>query len=434
MSNPSAPEGAVTADGPSGRTLSAWLEHIAQLHPAVIDMGLERVRAVFAALALPSTCPAIIVGGTNGKGSTCAMLEAILMAAGFRVGTYTSPHLLRYNERVRINGREADDATLCAGFAAVERARGDVPLTYFEFATLAAWASFAGADLDVLVLEIGLGGRLDAVNVFEPDASIVTSVALDHVDLLGDTRDKIGWEKAHVYRPGRPAICADPEPPQTLIEHAHAIAADLWLAGRDFGFDGDAQQWRYRGRSITRGGLAYPALRGANQLLNASAVLAALEALRDRLPVSAGAVREGLAAVTLPGRFQVLPGKPVVILDVAHNPHAAAVLAANLASMDRFPRTVAVFGMLKDKDIAGVVRAMHDEIDVWHVGSLPGPRGASGEELERLLAARGAEVHVHESIDTAWREAQAAAGEAGRIVVFGSFLTVGAVLELRGKG
>ncbi len=421
----------IAADGAAERGLTAWLEHIAQLHPAVIDMGLERVRVVLAALALPATCPVIIVAGTNGKGSTCAMLEAILLAAGFRVGTYTSPHLLRYNERVRINGKEAGDHELCAGFASVERVRADVPLTYFEFSTLAAWASFARSDLDVLVLEVGLGGRLDAVNVFEPDASIVTSVALDHVDLLGDTRDKIGWEKAHVFRPGRPAICADPEPPQKLVEHAHAIAADLWLAGRDFGFDGDAQQWRYRGRSITRGGLAYPALRGANQLLNASAVLATLEALRDRLPVSAGAVREGLAAVTLPGRFQVLPGKPVVILDVAHNPHAAAVLAANLTSMDRFASTVAVFGMLRDKDMAGVVRAMHDVIDVWYVASLPGPRGASNEELERLLSERGAEVHVCSSIAAAWLQANGAVSEAGRIVVFGSFLTVSAVLESR---
>jgi dihydrofolate synthase/folylpolyglutamate synthase len=409
--------------------LEGWLEHIGALHPAVMELGLSRVQAVLAAMHMPARCPVIVVGGTNGKGSTCAMLEAILLAAGYRVGTCMSPHLVRYNERVRINGREAGDEALCAGFAAVEHVRGDVPLTYFEFATLATWATFQAEPLDAIVLEIGLGGRLDAVNAFEPDVSIVTSVALDHVDVLGDTREKIGWEKAHVYRAGRPALCGDPEPPASLVEHARSIGADLWLAGRDFGHDGDAQQWRYRGRRTVRGGLAYPALRGTNQLLNASVVLAAFEALGDRLPVTAAAVREGFAAVTLPGRFQVLPGRPVVILDVAHNPHAAAVLAANLASMERSGRTIAVFGMLRDKDMAGVIQHLHPAIDIWHVASLPGPRGAEAASLERLLVERGAEVHVHATVEAAWAAARESANEADRIVATGSFLTVGAVLQ-----
>ena len=415
------------------RSLEQWLGHIAQLHPAAIELGLERVGQVWSRLAMPKRCPVIIVGGTNGKGSTCAMLEAVLLAAGYRVGTYSSPHLLRYNERVRINGREDPDAQLAAGFAAVERVRGDTSLTNFEYATLAAWASFAVAGLDVLVLEVGLGGRLDAVNVFDPDLSIVTSVALDHTDLLGDSREQIGWEKAHIFRSGRPAICADPDPPASLVRYAQSIGADLRLAGRDFGFDGDQQQWRFRGRTWQRGGLAYPALRGANQLLNASAALAALEALSERLPVSAGAIREGFANVTLTGRFQALPGKPLVILDVAHNPHAAAVLATNLGSMERFARTIAVFGMLRDKDVAGVIGRMHDQIDVWHVATTPGPRGSTAAALMYLLDQRGADAYPHEDLPGAWRAAREAAGEADRIVVFGSFLTVSAVLESLGS-
>ncbi|OFZ72732.1 MAG: bifunctional folylpolyglutamate synthase/dihydrofolate synthase, partial [Betaproteobacteria bacterium RBG_16_64_9] len=312
------------------RTLSEWLDYIERTHPAGIELGLERVARVRDALGLSFAGPIITVGGTNGKGSTCAMLDAILRAEGYRVGLYTSPHLLHFNERVRLSGVPVSDGELVLAFEAVEQARGDTPLTYFEFGTLAAWHIFATAPLDALVLEVGLGGRLDAVNAFEPDCAIVTRVSIDHVDYLGSSRESIGAEKAGIFRAGKPAICADPCPPGTLVAHAQAIGADLQQIGRDFSYVGGLTQWRFNGRSGSRAGLAPPALRGATQLANAAACLAALDAMSKRLPVSMQAVRLGLATVELPGRFQVLPGRPSVVLDVAHNPDAAATLAANL--------------------------------------------------------------------------------------------------------
>ena len=424
------------------RDLAGWLAYVERQHPQTIALGLERVaqvRDVLSdrfALALPM--PIIIVGGTNGKGSTCAMLESILRAAGYRVGCYTSPHLLRYNERVRVDGREADDATLAAAFARVEAARGDTPLTYFEFGTLAAAVVFAEAKLDALVLEVGLGGRLDAVNIFEPDCAIVTSVGLDHMDYLGDTREKIGWEKAHIFRAGKPAICGDPDPPITLIEHAASIGAELQVIGRDFDYVDQEQQWQYRGRAGQRSGLPYPALRGARQLANASVVLAALEGLRERLPVSAQAVREGLLAVELAGRFQVLPGRPMVILDVAHNPHAAAVLAENLDRIESNVkgRMIAVFGMLADKDIAGVVRCLRGRIDRWHAATLSGPRGTRADMLAEIIAREQpwAEVARFDSPSAAYAAARALAGPDDKILAFGSFLTVTDVLSAIGEG
>lgn len=426
---------------PDAATLPQWLDYLESLHPKTIDLGLERVRQVAQRLEIELDCVKIVVGGTNGKGSTCAMLEAMLLAAGFKTGLYTSPHLIDFNERVRLNGELASDADLVAQFQAVEAARGDTSLTYFEFTTLAALRLFAQSRLDVVVLEVGLGGRLDAVNIVDSDCAIVTSVDLDHMDWLGESREKIGFEKAHIYRPGKPAICADPVPPQSLLDHAAAIGADLWLFGRDYNYSGDRQQWAYGGRAQRRSALAYPALRGANQLLNAAAALAALEALRDRLPVPQQAVRQGLLQATLPGRFQILPGQPTVILDVGHNPHAAAVLAQNLDSMGFHPYTYAVFGMLSDKDIAGVVAKLGGRIDRWYCAGLPGPRGGSGEALaEKVRAALPAPaagddvplVCVHDDAAQAYAAARAHAGEGDRIVVFGSFLTVAAVLQSLG--
>jgi len=427
-------------------TLAAWLAYLEALHPKTIELGLDRVRAVAERLGLSLDCVKIVVGGTNGKGSTCAMLEAILLAAGYRVGLYTSPHLIDFNERARVNGEIASDAALVEQFVAVEAARGDTSLTYFEFSTLAILRLFAGARLDAVVLEVGLGGRLDAVNLVDADCAIVTSVDLDHTDWLGDTREKIGFEKAHIYRAGRPAICADPVPPQSLLDHAAAIGADLWLFGRDYNYSGDRQQWNYGGREQRRGALAYPALRGANQLLNASAALAALEALRERIPVPQQAVRLGLSQATLPGRFQILPGQPTVILDVGHNPHAAAVLAQNLDNMGFHPYTFAVFGMLNDKDVAGVVAKLAGRFDHWYCAGLPGPRGGSGEGLAQQVraalpapaseSAKGEEaVGISACADAveAYAQARARAGEGDRIVVFGSFLTVAAVLQSLGR-
>jgi dihydrofolate synthase/folylpolyglutamate synthase len=412
-------------------TLEGWLSLLEARHGQAIQLGLDRVRTVRDALDLPQTCPVFTIGGTNGKGSTCALLEAVLLASGYRVGLYTSPHLLKYNERVRIDGRDASDEALVEAFAEVERARGDVPLTYFEHGTLAAWVAFSRAGLDAIILEVGLGGRLDAVNVFEPDCAIVTSVAMDHMDFLGDTREAIGFEKAGIFRAGRPAICSDPMPPASLVAHAEAIGAGLWVTGRDFGFAGDQNQWAFwLAGGSRRGGLAYPALRGTNQLLNASAVMAACEAVRDILPVPMQAIRQGFMLVELPGRFQVLPGRPTVVLDVAHNPQAAGVLNENLASMGFFSETWAVLGMLGDKDVAGVVRLLRDRVDHWLLASLPGPRGLSAARLAEILRELGVsgDVSEHDSPRAAYQVARDGAAEGDRIVIFGSFLTVADVL------
>lgn len=422
-------------------TLTDWLSVLEAMHPKAIDMGLERVARVKDRLDIRYDCPVITVGGTNGKGSTCAMLESILLQAGYRVGLYTSPHLLQFNERARINGEPVADEALIANFSAVEAMRGNVSLTYFEFTTLAILRLFNEANLDAIILEVGLGGRLDAVNVIDADVAIVTSVDIDHTDYLGNTREAIGFEKAGIYRSGKAAICSDPVPPKSLIEHAQSIGADLWLLGRDFNYSGDKQQWNYGGRNQRRGALGYPSLRGANQLLNASAVLAALEVLRLRLPVSAQEVRNGLVMVDLPGRFQVLPGRPTVILDVAHNPHAAAALSQNLENMGFHPYTYAVFGAMHDKDIDGVIAHLKDRIDHWCVTDLPLPRAATAAQLkEKLLNAGitpqnepGAECTIQSfsSPANAYLNAQSRAGENDRITVFGSFLTVAGVMEVR---
>ena len=422
-------------------SLNDWLNRLESLHPKTIELGLDRVSEVAQRLGVHFDCPVITVGGTNGKGSTCAMLESILLQGGYRVGLYTSPHLLRFNERARINGELASDEALCKNFEAIEAARGDVSLTYFEFTTLAILKYFADAGLDAVILEVGLGGRLDAVNLIDPDVAIVTSVDLDHQDYLGDTREKIGFEKAGIFRPGRAAICSDPSPPQSLIDHAAAIGADLWLFGRDFNYSGDRQQWNYGGRQQRRNALAYPSLRGANQLLNASAALAALEVLRERLPLGAQEVRSGLVMVELPGRFQVLPGRPSVILDVAHNPHAAATLAQNLDQMGFHPYTHAVFGAMADKDIAGILAHLVDRIDHWYLTDLPLPRAASAQSLEAALnqagvhasAAAGAErsIQCFATPSDAYGAARSRATENDRIAVFGSFITVAGVMAVR---
>ena len=420
-------------------TLPDWLALLETMHPKAIDMGLERVATVKDRLGIQFDCPVIIVGGTNGKGSTCAMLESILMQAGYRVGLYTSPHLLNFNERARVNGEPASDDALVAQFAAVEAQRGDVSLTYFEFTTLAILRLFAEAKLDAVILEVGLGGRLDAVNVIDADVAIVTSVDIDHTEYLGDTREQIGFEKAGIFRPGRAAICGDPVPPKSLIDHAQAIGADLWLFGHDYNYSGDKQQWNYGGRGQRRNSLGYPSLRGANQLLNASAALAALEALRQRLPVGAQEVRNGLVMVDLPGRFQVLPGRPSVVLDVAHNPHAAATLAQNLDNMGFHAYTYAVFGAMQDKDIDGVIAHLKDRVDHWCVTDLPLPRAASSQLLKQKLldagivpqSTAGAErtIQTFDSPAAAFANARSRAGENDRIAVFGSFLTVAGVME-----
>ncbi|HCA17496.1 MAG TPA: bifunctional tetrahydrofolate synthase/dihydrofolate synthase [Alcaligenes faecalis] len=445
-------------------SLSEWLSYLETLHPSAIDLGLGRIREVAERLNLKLDSVVITVGGTNGKGSTCAMLEAILLAAAYKVGVYASPHLVRYNERIRLNGEMADDAQITAQFARIDAARGELTLTYFEFSTLAALLLFQEQRVDVAVLEVGLGGRLDAVNIIDADCSVITSIDIDHAEYLGNTREQVAWEKAHIFRKDRPAICADPIPPQTMLDYAEEVGAQLWLFGKDFNYSGDRQQWAYGGRNQRRAALAYPALRGANQLLNASAALAALESLHPRLAVPAQAVRAGLLRAQMPGRFQIQPGLPCIIFDVAHNPHAAAALAQNLDNMPAYPKTIAVVGMYKDKDVDGVIARMATRIDHWMCASLEGPRSLSGDDLAAHVrtvldqgeapddvlapeaessahrpgvrpAARAsvskasAVVSSYNSPQLAYEAALKEASDNDRIVVFGSFATVGPILE-----
>jgi dihydrofolate synthase / folylpolyglutamate synthase len=434
-------------------SLEDWLAHCERQHPqgvSGIELGLDRVQCVAERMRLSLPCPVITVAGTNGKGSTCAMLEAIYSEAGYRTGVYTSPHLVHFEERCRVERQAVDAQALLPAFAEVETARlgkegadekGPVVLTYFEFTTLAILQTLSRSGLDVAILEVGLGGRLDAVNIVDPDCAVITCIALDHMALLGNDREAIGYEKAGIMRTGRPVVVSDPVPPQSVLDRALEVGADLWRLGKDFHFAGDQQQWGWAmhpshgGRKYS--GLAYPALRGANQLVNASGVLAAVEALRPRLPVTAQAVRNGLAMVELPGRFQIVPGQPTLVLDVAHNPHSVAALAENLDAMGYHPSTHAVFGAMADKDLGAMLARIAPLIDRWHLTDLPLPRASSAEALARQIDALGAFVPgapsrvagCHDAPLQALRAAVSEADPADRIVVFGSFFTVGGVLQ-----
>ena len=421
------------------QTLADWLAHCEHLHPIAIDMTLERVKTVADRMGLRFTCPIITVAGTNGKGSTCAMLEAILLEAGYRTGVYTSPHLVDFEERCRVRGDIVHATELVAAFARVEEARvlngQEITLTYFEFTTLAIARLLSMTELDLVILEVGMGGRLDAVNAFDADCAIVTSIDIDHAEFLGPDRETIAIEKAGIMRAGRPVIVSDPMPPQSLADEAARVGADLWRFGRDFNYAGDKQQWSWSGRTRRFSALAYPALRGANQLLNASGALAAFEALRQRLPITAQAVRQGFATVELPGRFQIVAGQPTLVLDVAHNPHAVAALAQNLDQMGFFPRTHAVFGAMADKDLKAILARMAPLVDHWHFTDLPVARAARASDLAELRSRLGVSgpgpvsAACHADPMQALDAALCAADPADRIVVFGSFHTVGGVLK-----
>jgi dihydrofolate synthase/folylpolyglutamate synthase len=414
-------------------SLDDWLVRIGRLHPRPIELGLDRVGAVWRRMGLTLPATVITVGGTNGKGSCVAMLEAMLRAGGYRVGTYTSPHLLRFNERVRVDGVEADDRTLCRAFEAVESARGEISLTYFEHVTLAALRVFAQTAPEVIVLEVGLGGRLDAVNILDADVAIVSTVDLDHQEWLGPDRDSIGREKAGIFRSGRAAVFGGDDPPAGLVKHADRLGARLLLAGRDFRARVREDGWDWEGLGRQRPGLPLPALRGSFQVRNAAAAIAALEAVSDRLPLSTVALREGLLDVRLPGRFDVFPGPITLIFDVAHNPEAARALAENLARHAADGgRTFAVFSMLRDKDIAGVARILAPQVAAWFYAPLDAARAATAEELAEGLAAAGvgAIAHGHSDLLAALAAAGSAARHGDRILVFGSFYTVSMLLPL----
>ena len=420
--------------------LAGWLAYLETRNAAApITMGLERVRVIAERMQLAPTFPLITVGGTNGKGSVCAYLEAMLQAAGYRAACHTSPHLLRYNERIRIDAQDVGDDDLCAAFAAVEAARAETPLTYFEQGALAAMWLFMRARVDVAILEVGLGGRLDAVNVWDADCAIVTSIDLDHQAYLGETREAIGFEKAGIYRPGRPAICGDANPPESLLQHAAAIGAQLICRPLGLSLSEQGATWSVHLQDVEFGAVKFtalprPSMAGTHQLENAACALAALHVLRQQLPVPRQALRLGLVQARQRGRFEVVGHAPLRILDVAHNPHGARALAANLAAarLRAGPGAQfrAVLGVLSDKDVPGVIAPLRKVIDVWHVAPLPGPRGQTAQVLSAHLAEFGLSSVMHEDVAAAWLAACSEAGPADTICAFGSFYTVADVLPL----
>ncbi|HLS21899.1 MAG TPA: bifunctional tetrahydrofolate synthase/dihydrofolate synthase [Paenalcaligenes sp.] len=442
-------------------SLSQWQTYLLSVHPNEIELGLERAGQVMQRLNIGSQALKIVVGGTNGKGSTSALLESILLASGYRVGVYGSPHLIHFNERFRLQGEQASDEQIIRHLQKVDEAREGISLTYFEFATLAAFSLFAEQELDVWILEVGLGGRLDAVNLIDADCSVLTQIDIDHQEYLGSDREQIGLEKAAIFRAQKPAICADSQAPQSVLEYAQRIGARLWLLDRDFSYEASMHQWMYRGPGMRRGALPYPALRGANQLNNASAALAVIEAFADRLAVPIQDIKQGLLDVRLPGRFQVLAGQPLIILDVAHNPHALQALAYNLQQISTTGRTIAVVGMLKDKEVQKALAHMTGEVDVWHCAQLDSERSLPVDQLSTFVkeayaqeknvaitkpapvadqqptvrprvAPReksAAHIECFDSIVDAFLAAQQISTVNDKIVVFGSFLAVGPVLE-----
>lgn len=411
------------------QSLTDWLSYLEHVHPITIDMGLDRVRAVAQKanlLQLPGRV--ITVGGTNGKGTTCAMLSSILQAAGYRTGVYASPHILHYNERITIEGQPVSDSDLCEAFTYIEEKRGDISLTFFEYGTLAAFYLFRKARLDVVILEVGLGGRLDATNIIDADVSVITSIALDHCQLLGDTRELIAIEKAGIYRKNRPAINGEPDSPATLIESAQHIGAQLVSVGVDYHYTVQGQFWTFDGQFRHINGLPIPVL----PLPNAVTVLATLEQFERvaDIQIADSAIRSGLQLATLPGRFQQIQQHPRVIVDVAHNPHAAAYLAQRIQQITDRP-VMAVVGMLKDKDIEHTLNHVVPWVKSWFLADLEGPRAASADMLAQYLPEQ-AHTECYHSVHEAYQQALHQAADDDIIIVFGSFLTIASVLEIGG--
>ena len=425
--------------------LSSWLQHLENgVAGGEIEMGLARVGAVRDRMGLKPVCPLIVVGGTNGKGSVCAYLTQIYHEAGYRVGTLTSPHLLRFNERIAINGEAVADDLIVSAFEHIETARAEIPLTYFEFNTLAAVDVFIRQQVDVMILEVGLGGRLDAVNIFDADVAVITSVDLDHEAFLGDTVEKVAFEKAGIMRAGKPVICAQIPVPHSLSSHAAEVGADLLLLGRDFDCHKmEMQQWSYRFHpqksslytgEHARHALPIPVLRGNFQLSNAACALTVLECLSERLPLDIGAIKRGLLRVRHPGRFQVLPGRPVTVLDVGHNPHAARALRSSLIALPYAEKRIAVFSMLADKDIDAVLEIIKDQLDCWLIAPLALPRGMTVQALQQKFIQHNiTAMTAYPDVKEAYQAALSEAGENDRIVVFGSFHTVAEIIDLSSR-
>ncbi|MFT3741619.1 MAG: bifunctional tetrahydrofolate synthase/dihydrofolate synthase [Gammaproteobacteria bacterium] len=409
------------------KTLPQGLAYIETLHPQTMALGLERVSQVADRLQLRHfNCPVVTIGGTNGKGSCAAFLTAILQAQGYRVGTYTSPHLIQFQERIALQSQPVSEASLLEAFQVVEHARDNIPLTYFEFTTLAALQIFRQQPLDALILEVGLGGRLDAVNIVEPDLSIVTSIALDHMAWLGDTREAIAYEKAGIFRPDKPAICGDPDPPATLLQYAQQIQAQLFVANRDFTWHKNATSWNWQTHTEQWDNLPLPQL----HIMNAATALMALTCLKPRLNIEYAALQQGLREAYLPGRFQCFTQPRSIILDVAHNPAATILLAERLQSTPITGKTLAVVGMLADKDIAGTLKPLLSVVDAWFLSTLPESRGAKAIALATQLSSLGVNHYdQYESVLTAFDQAVANCGPTDRIIVFGSFHTVGPILS-----
>ena len=416
-------------------TLAAWLAWQETLHPKAIDLGLARVRQVFDRLQLGASLPfTLTVGGTNGKGSCVAMLDSILRHAGYRVATYTSPHLLRYNERIRIDGREVGDERICAAFERVDQARGDITLSFFEFGTLAALDIFSGEALDLQILEVGLGGRLDAVNLIDADAALIATIDIDHQDWLGNTRDAIGLEKAGIFRPGRPAVLGDADAPASVLRHAGEQGIPLQRFGPDFGYRIAGDGWTWQTRTKQWPGLPFPALAGEHQLQNASAVLKLLQSVEDRRPVSLEHIRAGLADLCLPGRFQYFPGEVPLLLDVAHNPQAARTLAEQVRRRCAGQRVHAVFAVMRDKDIAGIIGHMRGVVDEWHLAPLAMARAAAPDDLAEIFRGLGigGVHHGYADAASAFAAARRQARDGDWILGFGSFFLVSEFLAQRG--
>jgi len=412
--------------------LTDWLGYIESIHPSTIDLTLERIKIVIERLNLDISFPILTVGGTNGKGSTCSILESIYREAGYKVACYTSPHFLNFNERIKIQTLAVSDEVICEAFSRIESAREDVTLTYFEYGTIAAMIIFSEAHVDVAILEVGLGGRLDAVNVFDADCAIVTTVDLDHMDYLGHTREAIGFEKAGIYRTEKTSICGDFDPPQSLIKHAELIHADLKIIGKDFGYEAHHDSFDFLIDSTFVMNLPLPKLQGDFQLANATNALMAVKAMEDKLPLTEISIQKGITLTLLPGRFQEVKKMPSLILDVAHNPQAARSLSHNLKTHVVLGKTIAVFSILKDKDIFGVINELNLDIDDWFIAEIQNERAASIETISSTIQKINPSAHIEafKNIQEAYQFASKEVTRNDRIIVFGSFFTVADIMKI----